>query len=80
MLQGLAIFIDHTKHEKAQAAIEYALILTFVVLIAVYLFQLFPISGETPEGEHRLIVQLSWSVKQVFIRVSDVMEKLPELP
>ncbi|WP_286821130.1 hypothetical protein [Mitsuokella sp. UBA4253] len=83
MLQSLAIlaiFINHTKHEKAQATIEYALILTFVVLIAVYLFQLFPISVETPEGEHRLIVQLSLSVKQVFIRVSDLMEKLPELP
>lgn len=42
MLQSLAIlaiFINHMKHEKAQATIEYALILTFVVLIAVYLFE-----------------------------------------
>lgn len=80
MLQNIAIFVHHTTNKKAQATIEYALILTFVVAIAVYLFQLFPISVETPEGEHRLIVQLSLSVKQVFIRVNDLLEKLPNLP
>lgn len=80
MLQNIAIFVHYTTNKKAQATIEYALILTFVVAIAVYLFQLFPISVETPEGEHRLIVQLSLSVKQVFIRVNDLLEKLPNLP
>ncbi len=80
MLQNIAIFIHHTTNEKAQATIEYALILPFVVAIAVYLFQLFPISIETPEGEHRLIVQLSLSVKQVFIQINDLLGKLPNLP
>lgn len=80
MLQNIAIFVHHTTNKKAQATIEYALILTFVVAIDVYLFQLFPISVETPEGEHRLIVQLSLSVKQVFIRVNNLLEKLPNLP
>lgn len=80
MLQNIAIFVHHTTNKKAQATIEYALILTFVVAIDVYLFQLFPISVETPEGEHRLIVQLSLSVKQVFIRVNNLLEMLPNLP
>lgn len=80
MLQYLAILDFYMRNKKAQASIEYAVILAFVVMIAVYLFELFPMPVETPEGEHRLIVQLSLSVKQVFIRVNNLLEKLPQLP
>jgi len=80
MLQYLAILACYVRNKKAQASIEYALILAFVVMIAVYLFELFPVSVETPEGEHRLIMQLSLSVKQVFIRVNNLLEKLPQMP
>ena len=80
MLQRFVILSYCLNCKKSQASIEYALILAFVVVVAAYLFGPMFVSIDTPEGEHRLIPQLSLSVKQVFIRVYNLFEKLPELP
>lgn len=80
MLQSFTIFSYYAKGKKSQASIEYAIILAFVVLLAAYFFGPLFVQIDTPEEKHTLILQLSLSVKQIFIRVSNLFEKLPELP